>query len=94
MVYNVHTNIGKEGHMKMAKYIFPDPNDRSKNDPCIIINTKRVLGLYNQDHPEEENMQKVTEKVQGWITDVAKEKGWDEVKFSGGQCILENKFIN
>lgn len=59
-----------------------------------LLIQKRVLGLYNQDHPEEENMQKVTEKVQGWITDVAKEKGWDEVKFSGGQCILENKFTN
>lgn len=80
--------------MKMAKYVLPDPNDRSKNDPCTIMDNKKVLGLYNQalEHKEEENMQKVTPKVQTWIVDEAKKAGWDEVKFAGGQCILENKF--
>lgn len=43
--------------MKMAgQYVFPDPDDRSKNDPCIIVNNKKVLGIYNQAHPDEENM--------------------------------------
>lgn len=80
--------------MKMAgQYVFPDPDDRSKNDPCIIVSNKKVLGMYNQAHPEEENMQKVTDKVQNWVKDVASNKGWDEVKFAGGQCILENKFL-
>ena len=41
-----------------------------------------------------ENMQKVTDKVQNWVKEVASDKGWDEVKFAGGQCILENKFLN
>lgn len=80
--------------MKMAKYVFPDPNDRSKNDPCVIVNNKKVLGLYNQAHPDEEDMQKVMDKVQTWVKDTATEKGWDEVKFAGGQCILENNFKN
>lgn len=80
--------------MKMAKYIFPDPNDMSKNNPCTIMDNKRVLGLYNQGHPDEEDMQKVMDKVQNWITEEAKKQGWDEVKFAGGQCILENKFNN
>lgn len=80
--------------MKMAKYVFPDPDDRSKNDPCTIMDNKKVLGLYNQGHPEEEDMQKVMDKVQNWIIDEAKGQGWDEVKFAGGQCILENKFNN
>lgn len=78
--------------MKMAKYVFPDPNNRSKNDPCIIIETKMVLGLYNQAHDDEE-MQKVTEKVQKWITEQAECNGWDEATFVGSQCILKNKFI-
>lgn len=79
--------------MKMAgKYVFPDPNDRSKNDPCIIMENKKVLGIYNQSHPDEEDMQKVTEKVQDWIKKEANKIGWDEVKFAGGQCILENLF--
>jgi len=77
-----------------GKYVFPDPNDRSKNDPCIIMNNKKVLGIYNQAqvHKDEENMQKVTPKVQEWIKNEAEKIGWDEIKFSGGQCILENHF--
>ena len=79
--------------MKMAgKYVFPDPNDRSKNDPCIIVNNKKVLGIYNQAHPDEENMQKVTQKVQDWFSNESTANGWDEVSFSGGQCILKNNF--
>lgn len=74
------------------KYVFPDPDDRSKNDPSIIVNSKKVLGIYNQEHEEEENMQKVTQKVQEWFRSKATESGWDDVRFSGGQCILENEF--
>lgn len=44
--------------MKMAgQYVFPDPDDRSKNDPSIIVSSKKVLGIYNQEHETEENMQ-------------------------------------
>lgn len=79
--------------MKMSrKYVFPDPDDRSKNDPCTIVDTKKVLGLYNQEHTDDEDMQKVTQKVQDWFSNKANEAGWDDVRFSGGQCILENKF--
>lgn len=78
--------------MKMANYVFPDPNDRSKNNPCTIMDNKKVLGIYNQAHPENEDMQKVTDKVQEWITEEAEKLGWDEIKFAGGQCILENSF--
>ena len=74
-------------------YVFPDPNDRSKNDPCVIVDNKKVLGIYNQEHPDEENMQKVTDKVQEWFNEKADELGWDESKFAGGQCILENHFV-
>lgn len=78
--------------MKMPrKYVFPDPDDRSKNDPSIIVSSKKVLGIYNQEH-EEDDMQKVTQKVQDWFKDEAIRIGWDDVRFSGGQCILENEF--
>lgn len=79
--------------MKMSrKYVFPDPNDRSKNDPCTIVDSKKVLGLYNQEHNEDEDMQKVTQKVQDWFREKSEKSGWDEVSFSGGQCILKNNF--
>ena len=79
--------------MKLSKYILPDPDDRSKNDPCIIMDTKKVLGLYNQSHDDEE-MQKVTPKVQEWTIAEAQKNGWDEARFIGNQCLLENKFKN
>lgn len=79
--------------MKMSRlYVFPDPDDRSKNDPSIIVSSKKVLGIYNQEHEAEENMQKVTQKVQDWFKEKAEENGWDDIRFSGGQCILENEF--
>lgn len=81
----------KEVKMKMAKYVLPDPKDRSENDPCIIMDTKKVLGLYNQAH-EDEDMQKVMPKVQEWTIKEAKDNGWDDVRFIGSQCLLENKF--
>ena len=74
------------------KYEFPDPDDRSKNNPCDIMSSTKVLGLYNQDHESDEKMQKVTQKVQEWIKAQALDNGWDNVKFAGGQCILENEF--
>lgn len=80
--------------MRMAgQYVFPDPDNRSKNDPCIIVSSKKVLGIYNREH-DDENMQKVTQKVQDWFKEEAVSKGWDEIRFSGGQCILENQFKN
>lgn len=81
--------------MKMArKYVFPDPDDRSKNNPCDIMSSAKVLGLYNQEQENDDKMQKVTQKVQEYIKDKAIELGWDNVKFAGGQCILENEFKN
>lgn len=71
----------------MALYNFPDPNDRSANAPSIIVTSKQVLGLYNQNN--EDSMQKVTTKVQSWFLKEAKRYSWNEAKFSGNQCILE-----
>lgn len=51
----------------LRKYVFPDPNDRSKNDPCTIVDSKKVLGLYNQEHGDDEDMQKVTQKFRNGV---------------------------
>lgn len=76
-------------------FVFPDPDDRSKNNPAIIVSSEQVLGLYNQEHKDEEDMQKVTDKVQDWFVKEAKNnQGWDEARFAGNQCILENLFKN
>jgi len=73
-------------------YVFPDPNDRSKNNPGIIVESQQVIGIYNQDNTEGDEMQRVTKKVQDWFLAEAKHQGWDEANFIGNQCILQNKF--
>lgn len=80
--------------MKMARpYVFPDPDDRSKNNPAIIVSSEQVIGLYNQLNKDGDEMQRVTPKVQEWfITEAKENQGWDDARFAGNQCILENKF--
>lgn len=73
-------------------YAFPDPNDRSKNDPSFIVSSQQVIGIYNQYNDEDDEMQRVTKKVQDWFLGYSKEQGWDEASFSGNQCILKNNF--
>mgnify|MGYP007031581922 CR=1 FL=1 len=71
-------------------HVLPDPDDRSKNNPSVIVESDQVLGIYNRENSDEDKMQKVTQKVQDWFSDTAKNQGWDESKFCGNQCILTN----
>lgn len=69
-------------------FVFPDPNDRSANDPSFIVSPTQVLGIYKQYTGEE--MKRITSKVQDWFCEKAiQEYAWDEARFSGNQCILE-----
>lgn len=79
--------------MKMSRpFVFPNPDDRSKNDPSIIVSSQQVIGLYNQNNDDNSEMQKVTSKVQEWFINKAKGYGWDEANFVSSQCILKNNF--
>lgn len=71
-------------------FVFPDPNDRSPNNPSIILSNEQVLGIYNQDCADGE-MQRVTEKVKEWFVNEGKSYNWDEIEFIGNQCILSVK---
>ena len=70
-------------------FVFPDPNDRSPNEPSFIVSSAQVLGLYNQDGGDSSKMLRVTEKVQKWFEKQALEYCWDKTHFSGNQCLLE-----
>jgi len=70
-------------------FAFPDPNDRSPNEPSVIVSSTQVLGIYNQDSGDSNKMVRVTEKVQTWFEDRAKQYQWDKTHFSGNQCLLE-----
>lgn len=73
-------------------YVFPDPDDRSKNNPAVIVTSEQVIGLYNQYNKDGDEVQKVSATVKEWFLTEAANQGWDESKFIGSQCILENKF--
>ena len=79
--------------MRMLRpFVFPDPDDRSKNDPSIIVTSQQVIGIYNQYNSEGDEMQRVTDKVKEWFLAYSKEQGWDESTFASNQCILKNNF--
>ena len=89
-----YRNFKKGGNMKMSRpFVFPDPDDRSKNNPAVIVTSEQVIGLYNQYNENGEEVQRVSGTVKDWFTKEAQEnQGWDDAKFVGSQCILENKF--
>lgn len=70
--------------------VFPDPDDRSVNNPSIIVNTDDVLGYYNQQTGDDK--ERVVESVKTWYTEEAKTKqGWNSAEFHGNQCVLTAK---
>jgi hypothetical protein len=72
-------------------FVFPDPNDRSPNAPSVIVSSAQIIGLYNQENPDDK-MQRVTQKVQDWfINEATKKYNWHEASFAGNQCVLEMK---
>lgn len=75
-----------------APFVFPDPNDRSPNNPAEIVNSNKILGLYNH-HNKGEKMEKIMPKIKKWFEDEAKKTGWDVVKFAGNQCYLTNEKV-
>ena len=69
-------------------YEFPDPKDRSVNDPHELVERERVLGLYNQANPNEQ-ARNFSEKVRTWFEAEAARNGWHSVQFVGDAAVLE-----
>ena len=68
-------------------FVFPDPNDRSPNNPSVIVSSPQILGIYK--HYTGESMERVTKKVQDWFcTEATKKYSWDDSVFHGNQCVL------
>ncbi|MCX7069357.1 MAG: hypothetical protein NTW85_16945 [Methylococcales bacterium] len=65
---------------------FPVPEDRTINHPHTILESREILGLYNQGNNT--NAQRVVESVQIWLEEEAKKIGWETVIFVEGQAIL------
>lgn len=65
----------------------PDPNDRSVNEPTAIMSSRQVLGLYNQENPDDKK-ERVVDSVKEWLERHAAQAGWATTEFSGSQAIL------
>lgn len=65
---------------------FPDPNDRSFNEPRVIAQPEDILKLYNKEKGTKQ--EKVTGTVRDWFVNEAKNYGWDTAEFTGSQCTL------
>ncbi len=72
-------------------FVFPDPDDRSKNNPAVIVTSEQVIGLYNQYNENGEEVQRVSGTVKkiGFTKEATRKSGLDDAKFVGSQCILE-----
>ena len=67
---------------------FPDPRDRSINEPTVILNNTKVLALFNQENTEDK-AKYVSENVRRWVQQGAKDRGWQEVEWHGNQAVLK-----
>ncbi|NDV24113.1 hypothetical protein [Desulfovibrio sp. JC022] len=68
-------------------FIAPDPNDRSVNEPSVVVSANQVLGYYNQENKDNKR-ERVVDSVKSWYMDKMEEAGWSEAKFTGSQCVL------
>jgi hypothetical protein len=66
--------------------VFPDPNDRSVNNPSIIVDSVDVLGYYCQQTEDEK--ERVVDSVKEWYKKEAINQGWASAEFHGNQCVL------
>ena len=76
----------------MRAFVFPDPCDRSYNQPGVIVDQAKVLGLYNQENKQSPKKQFVTKDIRDWFKSEAENRGWDEANFIGNQCTLQVDF--
>jgi hypothetical protein len=69
-------------------FVFPDPNDRSPNEPKVIVSSAQIIGIYNQKNTDN-RIERVTQEVKDWfINEAVNTYNWNEATFTGNQCIL------
>lgn len=70
-------------------FMMPDPNDRSYNDPAVIVSPQQVLGIVNQNSKKGKKALNVTQEVRDEFERLADDAGWDNIEFIGQQCMLK-----
>lgn len=67
---------------------FPDVNDRTVNEPAILVSPKLIVALWNQSNPKSERS-RVDDQLEEWFCAQAKFLGWTLANFIGKQCLLQ-----
>ena len=75
------------------KFVMPDPEDRSQNEPAVILSPTQVLGLYNQENTNDKKT-RIVDSVKDTVEKQAKSAGWDEVESIGNQMLLRKKWAD
>ena len=70
---------------------FPDPNDRTPNQPCILLSPTDVLKICKKLMTN--NSTAVTEKMREALVKEALRAGWTGATFLGHQCLLHASFF-
>lgn len=67
----------------------PDPNDRTINEPCVLLSSKNVIAIYRK-MKNIGNGPVYRDIVRDWFKEEAKKAGWTVVEFQGEgyQCLL------
>jgi hypothetical protein len=73
-------------------FIFPDPRDRSINEPTLVVSQTQVIGNFNQANAADKR-EKVTDPVKEWFKGEALKAGWKNVEFHGSQCVLTAEIV-
>lgn len=68
-------------------YEFPDPRDRSVNNPHCLIEREVALGLYNQANSQNA-YSNFAEGVRRWLEAEALNRGWTSVQFVDQAVVL------
>lgn len=67
-------------------YEFPDPKDRSVNNPQVLVESSAMLGLYNQANPVQYGY--VAQAVRSWFETEVRKAGWTFVSFVEPSAVL------
>ncbi|MCY4152046.1 MAG: hypothetical protein OXE94_07405 [Aestuariivita sp.] len=71
----------------------PDPNNRSPNEPSVIVTPKTIIDVVNSGRDSADKVKNVTQPVIKEFIKEAKRAGWDNVQPHGNQCVLINEAV-
>jgi hypothetical protein len=70
------------------RYEWPDPKDRSPNNPHTLLEREAVIDLYRQGSGDE-SAKNLTDAIKNWFESEAKVRGWDDVTWADQSAVMK-----